>query len=561
MAVQGYTAALLGMKSAQQGIGDSTHNVANASTPGFRGFLTQYLDANRGSGVVAETGYDFNTKGAMLSTGKNINLAIDGKGAFIVKNSVTNEQRYTFNGGFDRDKDNNLTLNNRYTLLGWKYDASGTKVGGDLVPVQLIYDKGTPGVASTAINFGQINFGRDIIIESGIEARYNPRDNASNMAGGRVTPDAIREVFVNDSNGGKLHSIMFAFKKLSSKDWAMEVYMKNPKELATDSTGVGLLQASKLTFNTYAKLPATGITQFSVADLNTYTSTVVTIADPDAQLRQAVAGTPPGLNIANGDKITVAVTPSGGSAISTTFTYDDSKASDFRTLNELVNKINSDAALSPHVVASIVKNGSTYGLQILARAKATVAFSDKVGTEFSFGTATPVTALPMLQTGGSLAITWATSINAEPSNLKLTFDADNFYQMAEGTSVDIKAIDGQEAGSLKDISIDSKGILTGTYNNNKRLPLYKIPIAVFQGQLDPAGDNCYIPGAKTGSVIGVQAPGTGGAGTILSGYVEGANVDYQDELPKILEAQHKYKMSAKALQVNLSLNKTLEEAI
>jgi flagellar basal-body rod protein FlgF len=102
------------------------NNLANASTPGFRADLDalravpmQGEGAGLGTrvGVVSTTpGADF-TPGTIQTTGRDLDVAIDGEG-FIAVEGRDGAEAYTRNGGFNVGTDGNLQTMSGLTVLG-----------------------------------------------------------------------------------------------------------------------------------------------------------------------------------------------------------------------------------------------------------------------------------------------------------------------------------------------------------------------------------------------------------------------------------------------------------
>jgi len=108
--------ALSGINAASNGLGVISNNLANAQTVGFKSSRAEFADMFSGSqnspgnGVRVEAiTQDFN-QGTITSTGRELDMAIDGEGFFILddKNGKY-DAVYTRNGSFKLDKDGYLT--------------------------------------------------------------------------------------------------------------------------------------------------------------------------------------------------------------------------------------------------------------------------------------------------------------------------------------------------------------------------------------------------------------------------------------------------------------------
>jgi flagellar basal body rod protein FlgG len=88
------------MRAARTQLEIATHNLANASTGGFRKTLAATAIDARGLAVSERTTHE---QGAVRSTGRRFDLALLGEGAFRAGGALTRE------GAFTRDRDGYLT--------------------------------------------------------------------------------------------------------------------------------------------------------------------------------------------------------------------------------------------------------------------------------------------------------------------------------------------------------------------------------------------------------------------------------------------------------------------
>ena len=113
--------AAKGTMSRQENI---ANNLANVNTPGFRQQLMAFQSApvtGEGSGsrsfaVETSVGFD-TTPGQIQSTGREMDVAIQGDGWFAVNDAKGNEA-YTRNGSFQLDGTGNLVTQEGYSVIG-----------------------------------------------------------------------------------------------------------------------------------------------------------------------------------------------------------------------------------------------------------------------------------------------------------------------------------------------------------------------------------------------------------------------------------------------------------
>jgi len=116
--------AMTGAKETLQAQAVNNHNLANASTTGFRAELSAFQSrAVDGSGYAsrvyatnASTGWN-NQSGALLSTGRDLDVAINGDG-WIAVQAPDGKEAYTRAGDLQIDPNGNLTTGTGHPVLG-----------------------------------------------------------------------------------------------------------------------------------------------------------------------------------------------------------------------------------------------------------------------------------------------------------------------------------------------------------------------------------------------------------------------------------------------------------
>ena len=102
--------------------------------------------------------------------------------------------------------------------------------------------------------------------------------------------------------------------------------------------------------------------------------------------------------------------------------------------------------------------------------------------------------------------------------------------------------------SLESFSIGTDGSITGTYSDGTSSRIGQIALATFAnpGGLAGAGNTMYTPSANSGVAV-VNQPGSGGAGTLVAGSLEGSNVDLASQLTDLIVAQEAYQANTKVV--------------
>lgn len=155
---------------------------------------------------------------------------------------------------------------------------------------------------------------------------------------------------------------------------------------------------------------------------------------------------------------------------------------------------------------------------------------------------------------GSLYLSYANGNGAEPTTASVDFTG--LTQFA-GSSTAYPTADGNSYGVLQSVSIDSSGILTGTYTNGTRRFEAQLAVAQF---INPAGLT------KTGTSL-YQASNNSGAAnvktvtdlglSITPSALEMSNVDLASELADMIVTQRGFQSNSKIISVGDEMLETL----
>jgi flagellar hook protein FlgE len=128
-------------------------------------------------------------------------------------------------------------------------------------------------------------------------------------------------------------------------------------------------------------------------------------------------------------------------------------------------------------------------------------------------------------------------------------DMTTLTQLATASTVTMASQDGVAAGNLTGFSvISSTGEIFGTYSNGLQQRIGELGLATFNNPsgLQRAGQNNYAVGLNSGAP-NVGIPNTGGRGTLVSGYVEGSNVDMAQEFTNMILAERGFQASSRVI--------------
>jgi len=100
---------------------------------------------------------------------------------------------------------------------------------------------------------------------------------------------------------------------------------------------------------------------------------------------------------------------------------------------------------------------------------------------------------------------------------------------------------GYPAGSLRGVSVDELGVVTGAYSNGQMTPLYQVALADFPNYygISKMGNNLYAESLASGQAL----PGTatsGRLGSISPSAIEMSNVDLAQEFVKMITTQRAF---------------------
>ena len=159
-----------------------------------------------------------------------------------------------------------------------------------------------------------------------------------------------------------------------------------------------------------------------------------------------------------------------------------------------------------------------------------------------------------LKTGSGTATLTLTNGAGDNQSVHLTFDDVTQYA---GSSTAFATTDGNAAGTLKSVSIDSSGVITGTYTNGLNVQEAQVAIAQFNNAsgLTKTGNSLYTESNNSGT------PNIGTISdlgcTVTPSSLEMSNVDMASELTDMIVTQRGYQSNSKIITVSDELLETL----
>ena len=130
----------------------------------------------------------------------------------------------------------------------------------------------------------------------------------------------------------------------------------------------------------------------------------------------------------------------------------------------------------------------------------------------------------------------------------VTFDLTGTTQVAGSFAVSSLGQNGYSTGSLKNVLIDDKGLVTGVFTNGQTRNMAQLCLARFPAETDltKVGNNLFAQSSTSGQPI-IGAAQTSGLGRTLSDTLELSNVDIAEEFTNLISAQRGFQANTKII--------------
>lgn len=454
-------------------------------------------------------------QGSVQATGVPSDLAIDGRGFFIV-NDASGNQLYTRDGSINLNASNVLVTANGDFVQGFVADADGTVTPGALSNLTIPIGTEMSARATTSAVFdGNLNAGAApatiaaVVTSAGLVT-----------AGGPATASTALTSLV-DSTGGVLFNTGDVITISGVQKGGVDVPTVN-FTVGTDGNSLGdfagFLQ-SALGIQTDSALGGTpGVT---IGD-GTSAPAGALVVTSNLGLANAISLDAGNIfNAATGAALTsFTATPAVGEGITTGFIVFDSLGNPVEVRLRMAMESAGPSGQVWRFYADSVDTGSLNP----ALGSGTITF-DPDG-QF------------LAATGIQLTINRSNTSGASPLSVNLDFSEVNGLADAFGESTLVmNNQNGVPAGTLIGYGIDDDGIIEGTFSNGTRQVLGQVALATF---INPAGleaksGNLFAVGANSGDPT-IGPPRTGAAGRIEAGALELSNVDLSREFINLIEA-------------------------
>jgi flagellar hook protein FlgE len=148
------------------------------------------------------------------------------------------------------------------------------------------------------------------------------------------------------------------------------------------------------------------------------------------------------------------------------------------------------------------------------------------------------------------AISFTPQGNGNPVSIKLDpgSGSTGLTSYVAGTTALLRNQDGYASGILSSITVDTNGVVIGSFTNGTNETLAQVALADFNNPegLQKMGDNMYTVSANSGNAV-VGYSGRETASTIASGALEMSNVDLAQEFTDMIIAQRGFQANSKMI--------------
>lgn len=492
------------------------NNIANVNTVGFKASRATFQDvlyqsifgssgsSQVGRGTALSSVDTLFSQGSFESTSEPTDLAIGGKGFFIVRSSENETNYFTRAGQFRFDRDGNLTMPNGDILQGREIDRTTNAPVG--VDTDIIISQAPSEPRATAFIGMNVNLQSDAPWVGAIDVAFGGAGTAI-----AAVPTVSEGTYprVGDYTmtlAGTTLTVVVAHRDASGT------------LTGTNSTYTGTVAAG----TTYTNWQSSGL------DFTTAT----------------------GANFANGSQ-TMGL--DGFSTADVSATVNPSATSDYSSSVTAYDSLG-----QPHVVTVYFRKSyeTTTPQQSvwewmahLDAADSSTGANDLAG----YGTLIFNNNGALVSGGGAIPISFDFSQGAQPAqSIDLVFGSGSgggtTTQYPIASTTNFQTQDGYPPGVLQNVTVSPEGVISGHYSNGQILNLFQITLANFNNPngLRREGSNLYSETIESG-VAYTNAPGEGGLGKINPNSLEQSNVDLATEFVKMIVAQRGFQANSRVI--------------
>lgn len=525
-------AGVSGMKNHQVRMDVVGNNIANVNTTGYKAARANFQDtlyqtirsggkstnpAQVGLGINVASINNFMKSGALQSTGRTMDLAINGSGFFRVTDGANDY--YTRDGILFVDQEGYVVNSNGYRLIGELTStatAEGTEPYTRVTESETVNDtetltlKGTlpDGTAGSNYDF-TIDTAKKAVINAGDGYFLTSDTTLDNVGDGFADGDVVEVYYVNEYTGKNVR-----FEVAITSTDSLSDFQTNFNQAATDA-GVDTEVEMFFTDNgdevDISKLDNDGDESlgFRTTDVGPGVSLTVAVKDSNGDSKQVFSGT-------NSEFISGTANKAG--------TGDD--------IDSIINKINEQKEVTG-VMASKGKDNNLVLTTLDRTENATMSIS---------GNAASLLGLPTTGAFENPRQVQTMEMKVKTDNLpigSITILPDGNIIGTDTEGYDLNWEDGATTAGDADIA---------------RIVLYNFNNA---NGLERVNRNLFEESTASGNAT-KGTPGTPGYGTVESGYLEMSNVELTEEFTNMITTQRGYQANARIITVSDTM---LEELI
>jgi flagellar hook protein FlgE len=162
----------------------------------------------------------------------------------------------------------------------------------------------------------------------------------------------------------------------------------------------------------------------------------------------------------------------------------------------------------------------------------------------------------VINSGSPVNVSFTPAGGAAP--MSVTVNLSDTTQYGSPFSVNGLDQDGFATGRLSGIDISDTGVITSRFTNGQSRTLGQVAVATFNNEqgLRQLGETSWAETYDSGAPL-LGAPGTGAAGLIQSGALEGSNVDLTEELVNMITAQRNFQANAQVITTADTVTQTI----
>jgi len=554
MSSAGIAAVTQGMAAAESVTGKIGINLNNANTPGYKAFDNYLLSetSKYNGGVKAISRVQADIQGEITETKNEFDYAIEGKGFFVVE--CNGERRYTNAGRFEKNKDGFLVAPNDCYLLGELYtDDKQEQKPGIKDPKRIELSAGNiKGHATTTADIN-LKLSANAPIIGGGKAK---------MTIDTVADDESFLMNFYQEEGDKSNQLSVTLIKNSLPK---NVIKDGSRMTITYSNAADLTSKMKDNLGQYFKSDPT---------VDTKTNNTITFElkeNTRIQFEEAKTG---GVILNKVAPTNIKLKKDGTEKDGDVIKNNKFVNSWYDASNKEYNM--ADEKISPNFVEEfIVIDSKDNEHKVFMAFKRTDFNEYAVEVYLPDQEKDPASGTNMIKSGkitfdqngkgvlpadlDNLTIDFDTEGEKITSTFKLNWEKINMYGSIFNGDI---TTDGKKEGTLMSTSIDKKGNLTGHYTNGDDKKLAAIPVATFkdpmklQNEFGTVFSNTAESGPAKLSLVGKD-----GAGIIVSGSLEGSNVDETTSMTDLMKQQRFYSYNAKSYGMMNSMKDVLLSVI